>query len=524
MTNDSEGKKPFVLSVPEGEIPDWMRQKSSDWKPIDLRSYPVRADASPLGDLLPSWRPRNAQFKLRLVDRSERESDVANSDERVFFFEGLIRDQNLRQYLQEFVTVVFSPYPLLIEGETGTGKELLARSVHNSCALKGKFITVDCGNIPTHRIALELFGGAEKSDTPASEKRKGLVEDAEGGTLFLDRIENIDSELQAKLQRFLPTGSYIRAGETEERHVIVRVIASATKSIETLVKGGLFRPDLAFVFARGNRPLPTLVQQADAIWPVFNDFVGQCSREIGKLIEVHPGTQPALLLHDWHGNFDELRYVAQVAAARAAQADGVIDFHLVRAIIKRPLNGDAGKNNSVPCGVDESMIWYLGNEVRYGPHVLGKCDTEHFESGYHDFRTQITNWRPFEEFIANVAEVILSARDEKKEIHGDILVRLGDIEFTLSDDNLSRRLEKKFDPIVSYLIGRRIILAVASPHTDRTKLAKYLGFGTKVGSSNGYLSSCWMRANAFNKPWNSERNKQIEGELAWLEKYRRRDE
>lgn len=181
---------------------------------------------------------------------------------------------------------------------------------------------------------------------------------------------------------------------------------------------------------------------------------------------------------------------------------------------------DGGEKVAGALGADESTVWYLGSEVRHGPHVLGEYDTTHFEKGYPRFRKQIKNWTPFEDFIATVADAIMEARTKENEIQGAVSVHVGDTDIILPDKSMSLRLEKKFDPMVGYLIGRRLILAVSKPSTSRRMLAKCLGFGKEVGALGGYLSSCWLRNSDFNRPYESARNRKIEGELAWLGNYR----
>lgn len=204
--------------------------------------------------------------------------------------------------------------PILIHGETGTGKEHLARAIHDASGLKGKFVAINCAAIPEQLIESELFGYLPGAFTGASVKgRKGLIEQADGGTLFLDEIGDMPLSLQSRLLRVLAEGEIMPVGSIEPKPVSVRVVSASHRQLQSLVRDGLFREDL---FYRLNAALLTLPALRDR--PDFDRIVEQIMHrhaQNGEPLTISPCAMMALRTHRWPGNIRELDNVIAVAVA-----------------------------------------------------------------------------------------------------------------------------------------------------------------------------------------------------------------
>lgn len=216
------------------------------------------------------------------------------------------------QNVMEFVDLVAkSPdTPVLIYGETGTGKELVASAIHyKSPNFKGPFVTVNCAAIPRELIESELFGYEKGAFSGAREQgKKGLVDEAGDGTLFLDEIGDLGMEAQAKLLRFLEDGEYYRVGGTRKMKVVTRVVSATNKNLEQLIEQGRFREDLYYRLAVIKVEIPCLTKRPDDILPIARHFLVEFSNKFDKHFErISPEAEQALTGFDWKGNIRELR-------------------------------------------------------------------------------------------------------------------------------------------------------------------------------------------------------------------------
>ena len=204
---------------------------------------------------------------------------------------------------------------ILITGETGAGKEVLARYIHAQGERNEKpFVTVDCGSIPQNLIESELFGYAKGAYTGAESSKEGLVEIAHGGTLFLDEIGDIDLLFQQKVLKFLETRSFRRVGETTTRTVDVRLIAATNKDLQQEMEEGRFRNDLWYRLNVLRLEIPPLRERKEDIIPIAEFFLKQFSR--GRVIaQLTPEAARALQEHWWPGNVRELRSMIQRSLA-----------------------------------------------------------------------------------------------------------------------------------------------------------------------------------------------------------------
>ena len=203
--------------------------------------------------------------------------------------------------------------PVLISGETGTGKEVFAQAIHHaSPRAKGAFVAVNCSAFSKELLESELFGHRAGSFTGATKDKKGLFEEADKGTLFLDEIGEMPVELQAKLLRVLECGEFIKIGETRPTKVDLRIIAATNRDLEKEIASGNFREDLFFRLSVFRIHLPLLRERPGDIAEYARFFAAQFADRMGRRIDtIDKGYIAALERHAWHGNVRELRNVVE---------------------------------------------------------------------------------------------------------------------------------------------------------------------------------------------------------------------
>lgn len=212
--------------------------------------------------------------------------------------------------------------PVLVLGETGTGKELLARLVHRSSPRRnGPFLAVNCAAIPASLMEAELFGHEKGAFTGATGERQGLFESATGGTLFLDEIGELEPQLQAALLRVLQEKTIRRVGSSTERTVDVRVVAATHRDLERMVDENRFRRDLLFRLNVACVRIPPLRDRHEDILPLARLFVQRAATEFGlEWNGMSRSAEKSLLRHAWPGNVRELENRMQRALLEAGGA------------------------------------------------------------------------------------------------------------------------------------------------------------------------------------------------------------
>ncbi len=206
--------------------------------------------------------------------------------------------------------------PILIQGETGTGKEHLARAIHDGSGVAGRFVAINCAAIPEALIESELFGHAAGAFTGAAPKgRKGLIEQADGGTLFLDEIGDMPIALQSRLLRVLAEREVQPVGAVMPKPVRLRVISASHRSLPELVAQGTFREDLYYRLCAAVLRLPPLRERSDFDWLLAR--LVERHRLGDGAVEITPAARAALRGHEWPGNIRELDNVIAVALAMA---------------------------------------------------------------------------------------------------------------------------------------------------------------------------------------------------------------
>lgn len=212
-------------------------------------------------------------------------------------------------------------FPVLIEGETGTGKELIAQYVHASSLRRGEsMISVNCGLFSENLLERELFGHVKGAFTGAGESRAGLFEAADGGTLFLDEIGEASRDAQVALLRAIETGVFRRIGDVRERFADVRVVAASNRPLEAAVKSGGFRADLFHRLNVVTLLIPPLRDRPDEILPLATAFLARSH----PALSFDDGALKALVNYSWPGNVRELQNVIERAVFMRTDADGKI--------------------------------------------------------------------------------------------------------------------------------------------------------------------------------------------------------
>ncbi len=227
--------------------------------------------------------------------------------------------------IMDFINVVAkSPdTPIMILGETGTGKELIAKAIHaRSPVFRGPFVAVNCSAFPEELIESELFGyepGAFSGARPQG--KKGVIQEADQGTLFLDEVADLSPAGQAKLLRFLENGEFYRVGGTRKQVVSTRVVSASNKDIEALVENEKFRKDLFFRLCVVKAKIPSLNQRPDDIMPLAKHFLHEFSIKFDKKLKgFSEQAWQQLLSHNFSGNVRELKNIVE-RAALVATAD-----------------------------------------------------------------------------------------------------------------------------------------------------------------------------------------------------------
>ena len=204
---------------------------------------------------------------------------------------------------------------VLLTGETGTGKEVFAQAIHYSSLRSTKpFVPVNCSALGKDLLESEMFGHKAGAFTGATQNKRGLFEEADGGTIFLDEIGEMDLLLQAKLLRVLETGAFLKVGETKETKVDVRVIAATNRNLERESENGNFRLDLFYRLSVFNVHLPALKERQKDIPILAEHFIQLATSKMGrKPLRMQDDFKQALINHPWKGNIRELKNVIERA-------------------------------------------------------------------------------------------------------------------------------------------------------------------------------------------------------------------
>jgi PAS domain S-box-containing protein len=250
------------------------------------------------------------------AEERTRQENVALREQidQIFMFEEIVGSSPaLKTVLSSIVKVAPTASTVLITGETGTGKELIARAIHKGSQRADRaFITVNCASLPSSLIASELFGHEKGAFTGALQRRQGRFELANGGTIFLDEIGELPAETQIALLRVLQDRKFERVGGTQSIQVDVRVVAATNRDLENAMKNGTFRADLFYRLNVFPIQMPPLREREDDISTLLEYFVQRFGRKLGKTFsKIDKRTVELFKSYDWPGNVRELQNVVE---------------------------------------------------------------------------------------------------------------------------------------------------------------------------------------------------------------------
>jgi len=255
----------------------------------------------------------------RAVERRALRNEVSALRREVgerYSSEGLVAvSPGMRRVLELVEMVSATDSAVLIQGESGTGKELVARSIHFRGARAARpFIAINCAALPEALLESELFGYAKGAFTGAATEKKGLFEDADGGTLLLDEIGDMPLLLQGKLLRVLQEGEIRRVGSTTVRRVDVRILASTNRNLTELVREAEFREDLFYRLNVIPLVIPPLRDRREDIVPLCRHFLAASARKLGRQAQsLSPEALKSVMAHEWPGNVRELENMIERA-------------------------------------------------------------------------------------------------------------------------------------------------------------------------------------------------------------------
>lgn len=222
----------------------------------------------------------------------------------------------MRAVIQRIQRMADHRWPVLILGETGTGKELIARMVHAESSSRGPFVVIDCSTIPSHLMESELFGYVRGAFTGAAQPKTGLIEAADGGTAFFDEVGELPLEVQAKLLRVLQEKEFRPVGATQPRRSDFRIVAATHRDLAAASDRGTFRRDLYYRLKVVTLRLPPLRERCEDIPELVRFFV----QKYGGSCSVAPEVMQTLMAHEWSGNVRELENCVQSMVATNAGA------------------------------------------------------------------------------------------------------------------------------------------------------------------------------------------------------------
>ncbi|HMX63050.1 MAG TPA: sigma-54 dependent transcriptional regulator, partial [Candidatus Sumerlaeota bacterium] len=267
-------------------------------------------------------KPVNIDELQLLVDRVFDQKSLKQENERLrrevddkYGFDSIVgHSAPMENIFEKIRQVAPTKASVLIQGETGTGKELIAKAIHfNSNRRRKPFVAVNCGALTQTLLESELFGHEKGAFTGAIKQKAGRFEVANGGTIFLDEIGETTPELQVRLLRVLQEQEFERVGGTKPVKVDVRIIAATNRDLKKEVEAGRFREDLYYRLNVIRIDIPALRERADDIPLIANHYLKQFNREHGKNLEFNPKTTAMLQNFHWPGNVRQLRTVVESA-------------------------------------------------------------------------------------------------------------------------------------------------------------------------------------------------------------------
>lgn len=294
-------------------------QTTEEGRKLVLEGNPVLDDNGDVTYVITFIRDVTTLSELREQLNSQKElleafQQLNSADpDKLVKYPRVVNSQSMRRLYGEAAAIAETDATVLLLGETGVGKDVVARRIHAASPRADKaFIKVDCGSIPENLIETELFGYAAGSFSGASKNGKaGLIEAANEGTLFLDEIGELPMSMQSRLLRVLQDWEVMRVGSTTSRRVDVRIVAATNKDLEKEVQKGRFRSDLYYRLKVAVLKIPPLNQRKADILPLAHSFLGFYNNKYRKHVSLAPEAEQSLLAYAWPGNVRELENCIQ---------------------------------------------------------------------------------------------------------------------------------------------------------------------------------------------------------------------
>jgi DNA-binding NtrC family response regulator len=326
-------------------------------------------------------KPLDIQHLTLIVERALRERSLQDEvvalrgeiQGRYSFQNILSKNPRMHAIFELIGHVAQTATTVLIEGETGTGKEQVARAIHHASTVRtGPLIAVNCAALPENLLESELFGHEKGSFTSAVSRHEGRFKMADGGTIFLDEVGDVPAPMQAKLLRVLQERKFERIGGTESIEVDVRVIAATNRSLPRLVQEGRFREDLYYRLNVVKIELPPLRERAEDIPLLATHFTQKYGRPNERPKQFKPEAMEVLLAHSWPGNIRELENAVERACV-TCRDELIGPENLPRELTNPPKNRVVGKVD-----IKRPLAELVGEmtadlERRYLRRMLRKC-------------------------------------------------------------------------------------------------------------------------------------------------------
>ncbi|MEW6276095.1 MAG: sigma 54-interacting transcriptional regulator [Bacillota bacterium] len=297
--------------------------REGERKYLEVSVVPIKDNAGEMVGILASYRDQT-----RLLELERRLGEIQQ-------FAGIIgRDHKMLQIFELIRDVADSSAPVLIQGETGTGKELVAAAIHNESIRAGKpFVAVNCGALPQGTLESELFGHVKGAFTGAIRDKKGRFELADGGTIFLDEVGELPPATQVKLLRVLQEGTFERVGGERTVRVNVRVISATNRDLKEMIKQGKFREDLYYRLCVVPITLPPLRERRNDIPLLAQHFLQRLAAEAGREVFLSAEALEVLVGYAWPGNVRQLQNAIQFALIKC-RGNSVKPEHLPPEIVR----------------------------------------------------------------------------------------------------------------------------------------------------------------------------------------------
>jgi PAS domain S-box-containing protein len=314
---------PVVRGTDTREVEFEVRRKDGSTVPVVRKTQAVLDDAGqPVGAI-------EAMVDVTLIKQAQGQIRTLRHEiaRRGAFDEMVGTSRSMRELFEAVQRVAETDASVVVEGETGTGKEMVARSIHDhSPRREAIFLPVNCGALPDSLVEAELFGHAEGAFTGATSERIGRFQEASGGTLFLDEIGELPLPSQVKLLRVLQTGEVTRLGESVPRRVDTRIVAATNRDLVEQTRAGRFREDLFYRLRVVALRTPPLRERRDDIPDLVAHFLARLNDRHGRSIEgLTPRAMDLLTRYDWPGNVRQLEHALEHACIVTGTHAAILD-------------------------------------------------------------------------------------------------------------------------------------------------------------------------------------------------------